>query len=482
MRLAIVHYHLRRGGVTRVIANALAALGDRVEAVVLASTESAEPLPCPVLRIPELAYGDEASADAARRLHRRLRQAARDHFGADADLWHIHNHSLGKQVNFPEALRRLLDGGARALLQIHDFAEDGRPGNYAAQRAPYREGVFAGFEAALYPDAPQVAYAVLNARDRDILARAGLARERLHLLPNAVAGMPGAPAEGPPAAAGGRPPLVLYPTRAIRRKNVGELLLLAALYPEFRYATTLAPENPEWRAIHDAWVALARELRLPVAFAAAQAGGPSFADLVGEAAMMVSTSVGEGFGLAFLEPWLAGKPVIGRDLPAITADFKDNGVALPDLYPEWPVPVGMVDRDGLRRRFSAAATALHAAYGRQLGAADCTAAFARVTRDGRVDFGRLDEPAQAQALRAVVSSRQRQSLRAPVDPRAVDTAPVAANAARIRAVYGLDRYGARLAALYDGLLAAPAGDIGALDPDRILDAFIDPADLRLLRA
>ena len=36
---------------------------------------------------------------------------------------------------------------------------------------------------------------------------------------------------------------------------------------------------------------------------------------------LVTTSVAEGFGLAFLEPWLFGKGLLGRNLPEITVDF-----------------------------------------------------------------------------------------------------------------------------------------------------------------
>ena len=120
MRLAIVHYHLRKGGVTRVITSALQALGREVsEVVVLSSTPPEEPLPCPVGVIPELAYVSGASESDARVLHDALVRTASRHLGQSPDIWHIHNHCLGKNVNFPEALRRLLADGQRVLLQVH---------------------------------------------------------------------------------------------------------------------------------------------------------------------------------------------------------------------------------------------------------------------------------------------------------------------------------------------------------------------------
>jgi glycosyltransferase involved in cell wall biosynthesis len=484
MRLAIVHYHLRRGGVTRVIASALEALGKDVEAVVLSSTEPAEALPCPVAVVPELAYCASGSAATAAALHAAMARAAARRLGGAPDLWHIHNHCLGKNVNFPDALRRLLDGGARALLQIHDFAEDGRPANYMAQRAPYDDGTFSGFARSLYPLAPQIGYAVLNGRDQRILAGAGVPPERLFPLPNAVAVPPLHPETEAGARGPAQPPLILYPTRAIRRKNLGELLLLAAVYPEFRYATTLAPDNPEWAPVYDGWVALAAELGLPVGFALGERAGNTFAGMVGEAAAMVTTSVAEGFGLAFLEPWLFGKPVIGRDLPEITADFKANGIALPDLYPEWPVPLDLFDLKGLRGRFIAAAQSLHAAYAIPLSEAAAAAAWEELTRGATIDFGSLDEPAQARVLRAAVSGGKnlRDRIKAPVDPAGIDTSVTAANTARIKEFHGLPRYGERLRRIYATLLEAPAENVGAADPGRMLEAFVSPGRVKLLRA
>ena len=43
--------------------------------------------------------------------------------------------------------------------------------------------------------------------------------------------------------------------------------------------------------------------------------------MVAHAKAIVSTSVAEGFGLGFLEPWIFGKGLCGRDIPEITSDF-----------------------------------------------------------------------------------------------------------------------------------------------------------------
>jgi glycosyltransferase involved in cell wall biosynthesis len=480
MRLAIVHYHLRKGGVTRVIASALEALGDSVEqAIVISSTPSEEPLPCRVVVIPELAYTTEASTEQVEALHARLVHEAQAHLGGKPDLWHIHNHSLGKNVNFPEVVRRLLSDGARMLLQIHDFAEDGRPGNYKAQKRPYADGVFESYDDALYPVAPQIGYAVLNGRDRNVIKQAGVPEDRVFWLPNAVS-VPAFPPDNEPARLSSEKPLILYPTRAIRRKNLGELLLLAKAYPDFHYATTLSPKNPEWEDIHRSWIDLGRRLHLPVSFALGEQPGQSFEALVRDAEMMVTTSVGEGFGLAFLEPWLFDKPVMGRDLPEITMDFTDNGIVLPDLYPEWRVPCEGFDISAQAERFLESAHSVYKAYDQSCPESELRSAWNELVNDGKADFGTLDEIAQAEVLEFADSSRI-QDWMPTVDPGRIERAVVDSNRSRIADLYGLSKYGDSLRKIYTTLMDSPASNPTTADSSSVLRAFLDPKRIRLLR-
>src|SRR5690606_30547260 len=96
----------------------------------------------------------------------------------------------------------------------------------------------------------------------------------LHVLPNPAAEFAQLPSPDearervfralglPPAAR-----LVVYPVRGIRRKNLGEMLLLSALAPEGTYfAVTLRPKNPVEAASFDRWRLLAESLGLPCRF------------------------------------------------------------------------------------------------------------------------------------------------------------------------------------------------------------------------
>ncbi len=483
MQIAIVHYHLRTGGVTRVIEHALEALaGSGLRIVVLSGEAPAEPLPhgTPVVVLEGLGYEEQRARWDGRELARRLRRAAREALGGGPDLWHIHNHSLGKNLAMPGAVQDLARAGEALLLQLHDLAEDGRPHLYRRLRESLAaEG--GDPSALLYPLGGRVHYAVLNGRDRGWLAAAGVPAGRLHLLPNAV-WLP-SPGGGPPA------PLPLeaerlwlYPTRAIRRKNIGEFLFWSALAGEGdRFAATQAPANPAEQPVYQRWKAVAEALRLPVTFELGARYAGDFVHLLASAHALVTTSITEGFGLAFLEPWLLGRPLAGRDLPEITRDFLDMGIDLGGLYGRLPVPLDWVGADDLGRRLRTALERSLAAYGRRSAPELEERAWAAWVQDRRVDLGRLDEPLQERALRRLLATPPGER---PVAPLRVDGGParIAHNRARILAELGLERYAERLRHLYGDVAGSGQEPLGAASGEALLDACLAPERLFLLKA
>jgi glycosyltransferase involved in cell wall biosynthesis len=483
MRIVIVHFHLQTGGVTRVIETASAALAAHGHRVLVAAGEPPDqPLPpnTAFARVAGLGYEERRPAIGPKALAAELEDAARTHLGGRPDLWHVHNHALGKNLALPGALGVLIRGGNRVLLQPHDFAEDGRPGLYARLLDAVGGGDPGRLSALLYPQAPHVHYAVLNDRDRGFLAAARVPAERLHLLPNAVAL---APPEHPAPHPFGRRRLWLYPTRAIRRKNLGELLLWSlTAEADDLFAATQAPRNPAEQPRYARWKRFAGELALPVELELGR-GVSDFSGLVASAHALVTTSVGEGFGLAFLEPWLAGRPLVGRDLPEVTRDFAAAGLDLSGLYSRLEVPLEWLDDAALRTRLEAALRAVMGAYGRAERPEHMDRLWCQIVRDGRIDFGRLDETAQEEVIRRLAGNpadlaRLRPcALMPPTDPMTTER-----NRLLVERDYSIAGYGRRLEALYSSLLDAPvteapqAGDAGAL-----LDRFLDPERLCLLR-
>ena len=440
MQLVIIHYHLNRGGVTRVIESHLRGLatlelakhpssvmvlyGGRCEGW---NDALAEELPFPVTLVSlksldyaseigmletgvsEIETDDRPQADLVLAVQQAFINASIDRRSA---IVHIHNHSLGKNRQLPTLVGQLARDGWRLLLQPHDFAEELRPSNYRYLVSD--SDSVADVQAHLYPQADHLRYAVLNRRDYRVLEKAGF--QHVELLPNPA----GHPLEAVPRNAGrdrlarfGVPadrPYVIYPVRGIRRKNLGELLLWSAVFPTATFAVTLAPLNPDERNSYQYWVGLADELGLSVLFDVGGAGGVTLAENYAAADAIITTSVAEGFGLVFLEAYQFGLPLYGRDLPGITDDFRDAGMTFPGLTSQIQIPTTAVDWGTVTQQREDLFHALCADYELPetgMGVVD------RREHDETVflpptelDFGRLGRDFQQTFLRRVVGSTE----------------------------------------------------------------------------
>lgn len=260
----------------------------------------------------------------------------------DQTILHWHNHSLGKNAAAPIAIEVLAsEYGFRTLLQLHDFAEDFRPENYVklihAAQASDTEPV----NRYLYPINSMIRYATLTSGDADLLRHVGIPAAKIDVLPNGVQLPAGERPDATDAlnkirAAAQLPAdssWCVYPVRGIRRKNVGEFMLLSRWMPDNMYSgLTLPPTTPIERASYERWKHLGSKLAPRTVFDAGTFDGISFLDNLAASSFILSTSAAEGFGMAFLEPWLANRGVVARRLPHVTDDFGRAGVKLNRLY------------------------------------------------------------------------------------------------------------------------------------------------------
>lgn len=484
MRVAIVHYHLRAGGVSGVIRHGVNALQDRSVAVVVLSGAAPDGnWSCPVGVVEGLDYLSKGNVTgrAANLLAERMKRAATRALGRSPDIWHIHNHALGKNPALTMAVRRLADEGQHILLQIHDFAEDGRPALYRRMLHQVAKGDIDLFGAVAYPQAPYVHYAALNQRDARFLQSAGTRKAFIHWLPNPV--MLPADNNSSNAVKWEGKHRFLYPTRALRRKNIGEALLWAvAGKPNDSFALTLAPTSNTDRVVYNVWKKYARRWRLPILFEVGMTSHASLGCWMMAATAIITTSVAEGFGLAFLEPWLAGRPVAGRDLPEITNEFRDTGVRLHSLYDRLEVPLSWIGADKFRRALYRGLKQSRRVYGRPLTSDGCDCAYDAAVRGNNVDFGRLNESLQLAVMEQIRSFPR---LRRRIGPMSLDSglkdSDVAYNTEAIRKAYNLKQYGARLMAVYTQLLKSRAGPVSCLSAERLLDQFLAPERFCLLR-
>jgi len=479
MRVAILHFHLRPGGVTRVIEMACEALRrDGCEPLVIVG----EPPPpdCRIPQeslavVPDLAYA--VSSHRAGDLQAAVQGVLSRHWQGGADILHLHNHSLGKNFALPRAVSRWAAEGRSLLLQIHDFAENGRPSNYRGLLAEL-EGT-AGLSRCLYPVAPRIGYATLNSADRGRLQQAGLT-SFCELLPNPVS-----------LTAGGSPVrkeelgaerLLVYPTRAIRRKNIGEALLWSALAPPGeKVVLTAAPQTGPDRERHDEWKSFAEALGLPVVFDAQGLLGRPTRDFLLGADVCLTTSVAEGFGMAFLEPWLAGCPLVGRDLPSVTQDFRRAGLILDSLYERLDIPLEWIGLEAVRELVESKVRATCAAYGVDFRVEFVRLAETALIQPSGVDFGRLDETLQRRVIEGVARGSLPAGEISPPQPARTPSL-VAPNRKVVEDRFDLGDYGKRLREIYGRLCSAEVATPEYLEAGRVLHAGLDFEDFYALRS
>jgi len=480
-----VHYHLKRGGVTRVIESALAAfdtLETPPEMVVLAG-EIPEDVSfkerCRAIKGLRYSNAQERTPDP-KSLRKALKKAAKSALGGDPDIWHIHNHSLGKNSSFPSVVEQLAKEGEGLLLQMHDFAEDGRPENFQLNKER---------DALLYPTGARIHYACINGRDYAYFACEDLNHSQLHLIPNAVGDTAASPDSSTTQKILSRlecEKLILYPVRAVRRKNFGELLLWACCAPKgTAFATTLGPTNSNFVETYENWKKLANELNLPVRFGIGEENDWEFDAIVNSADAILTTSIAEGFGLAYLEPWLFAKLIIGRNLPPITEDFKRSGLELTALYNSLKIPVSWIDEDLLRAKIAEQLKVSYETYGKALPEGAIDQAIAGITPEpGFIDFGGLDEELQESVVRRVQEDSSAQSLIADQILPLLESSSknmIDANANRIRSQYNLDAYGKRLQFIYKRIVESKKTSISSLGSESLLAHYLRPESFRLLR-
>jgi len=464
LRVATLHYHYKPGGVTRVVENAAQALEETMpdlEAATLGGTGAHA-------TVQGLDYTTGAPLHNSQILAADLQTAASNVLGGAPDIWHIHNHNLGKHPAFCATVDKLAVNGAAILLHIHDFAEDGRPNNYRR----IRDGEDS--TAKLYPCASHIHYAALNRRDLNFLKKLGVPEDNLHSLPNPVHA-PRFPDSQPNLKIPGDR-LYLYPVRAVRRKNLGELALWAALAQDGEFfASSLGPTNADELPAFQQWQALAKELKLPLELGINNRLDATFSQLAASSDTMLTTSLAEGFGLAFLEPWALGKPLAGRDLPEITGDFKHHGILLDHLYERLDTPLDWLDLDEFEAKLQAALHAYYQQYGKPPPEDALQSTLASMIKDDAIDYGRLNEADQARILCKARANRS-------ALPSLPSTLPDPMTQARqISQHYNLRRYGAKLAGIYAKTADSKRSPVTYLDPDLLLDQFLDPARFCFLR-
>jgi len=489
MKVAIIHYHLEPSGVSRVIERASRELTRRSIAHVILVGKCPHDMAntLPVRVVDGLAYSNAPlDTQEAENILYALRAAATDALGAPPDIWHFHNHSLGKNRAVPLIVSMLASQRERLLLHIHDLAEDGRPENSAnLADVPM-----------LYPLAPQIHYAFINSRDRNHFIKAKLPAANAHLLPNPVFDADSIPNTSSETA--NTAPLLLCPARGIRRKNIGELILLTQLAPKgTRAAITLAPENPQSLAIHERWKSFCGVNQVPVEFAVVDRIAPttnsdaSFESWISHATHFVTCSVAEGFGLVFLESLAHRKPLIGRKLPHISHDLAKHGIDHGKLYEKILIPADWIPHAMLGEHVKKSFTRLWQSWNREASADECESVMTSMEHDGFLDFGNLPEALQETIIEKLLDPDHHAIPQLLINGR---TRPLKAwiedsltqnhqtQAPQLPEAFTIAAHGIQTTAIHAMMMTQNPSPPSALDPNDILEKFLVAEEFHFLKS
>jgi hypothetical protein len=412
--------------------------------------------------VPGIGYDGMRTNEAPEKIADDVLAAIGAKWPSGCDILHIHNPILNKNRDFLRILRCLADRGQRLFLQVHDTAEDLRPQSYYADEE--------------YPE--DCHYGVINSRDYALFRDAGLREEGLHRIFNVVQPLPRA-AE---AAAETPRGLLLYAVRAIRRKNLGETLLLSCFLPRgFRVGVTLPPTSPFDYPSYEEWKAFAMQEKLAAEFELGL--GHSLGELVAQSALMLTTSIREGFGFSFLEPWTAGRAVVGRRLDTAAADFTRMGVELSSLYGGIAVPVDMINGRRLRDLWLHIVERHCLQYGIP-EPFDAPAAWEAMTRDGYIDFAFLDAAEARLLISSCAADQNARKILARRNPFlgglldfAKDTGLIERNRRAVAENYSRENYRAALLDIYKKVMATSVKQ--KIDKKKLLGSFLKPENFLL---
>lgn len=489
LRIAILHYHLRGGGVTRIIDHTLTALKDSpVELCIITGEHPAHDIDIPKDKIgvvDGLSYGENNPAADSNELKKKVVKKAGELLGNEPDIWHVHNHSLGKNAEFTRMTLKLAEMGNKMVFHIHDFAEDNRAQNF--KYLLKEEGIHGrtSLSSELYPQGNHVHYAVLNGRDYRFLQEAGFCEERLHLLSNPVSLSVSDNNDSDDLQNKVSGKVILYPCRAIPRKNIGELILWSALATdEEQFAITLAPKNEKYETGYKSWKSFVEKHKLPVVFEAGDQWNLSYPQLLQRADAFITTSIAEGFGLIYLESWLAERPLTGRLLKQVTRDFKNQGIEFPGMYSSVDIPVKWIGEEALTERLKQAIIQQFEQYKLTYSQEILDEWLSALTANKSFDFGVLDQELQQKVITYVMEnpSAKREMSPTQLSTEMADDSTIRKNKTVVKNKFSLDNYGEKLQQMYKQVKNEVPEDIQFIEADSLLHKFLSPQNFSLLRS
>ncbi len=330
MKICFLHYYFKKDGVTRTVLNNVRGLREQspdIEFVFVGNPFN------------------EAIPDYAEK--RIINWEAEDlvseieKVSSDSDVLIIENPVVGIYPRATLAFKEFAEKNLskKIIYRIHDFIDD----------RPHLSEEFRKFFKDIndvYPKSDNVHFLTLTSFDKGRLLQKGL--KNVSVIPNSIVESNLYTSEENAKKlrekfeeSGIVKPgekIISYPVRVLRRKNIEEAILITKLLNNFGGNHRLIITVPHEDDYAEEIKSLAKKHDVPCSIGEAYKfldygkGEFTTADLFAISDLVISTSIKEGFGFAFIEPWVSGTPLIGRNIPEITKDFEEAGIDLSALY------------------------------------------------------------------------------------------------------------------------------------------------------
>ncbi len=368
MNLIVVHFHLRPGGIRRIIEQAIPHLVREFKAVrtvTLATGEAPSAtweshfraqitgIKINLLIEPAFHYLAEQRARPAQ-ITTQLRTAFKKILSA-ADsqntlVW-AHNPGIARNLLLAQELARACQQTKAPLIfHHHDWWFDNRWQRWQEIRQ-------SGFSTlnqtakTILPTARNIHHLAINQTDTTFLQRHF--HQQAGWLPNLTERVATSSAVKQRQARQwlkshtriGHAPVWIVPSRLLRRKNIAEALLLTRwLRPEAWLITTGAASSADEIHYAQKLATAAQAHQWPLELSVLQGGEqkkPGVSDLLAVSEAVLLTSIQEGFGLPYLEAATAQRPLIARAIPNISLDLNEFGFRFPQYYEEILIHPGL---------------------------------------------------------------------------------------------------------------------------------------------
>ncbi|MGC8742657.1 MAG: hypothetical protein ACP5T0_02105 [Verrucomicrobiia bacterium] len=374
----ILHYHLRPGGVRRVIELATTRIvkkfANSCKVIIAAGEEPPDNWICQFkskldpLNInlelfvkPSFGYISESRLPP----HQLKEQIASDinllfkKLSRDNSLIWFHNPGLGRNIILTDEIFKTASKfSIPVLAHHHDWWFENRWQRYGEMQN-------CGFSTtdqiarAIFNTSPNIKHCAINFLDASILKR--FLGAQSGWLPNPVE-TPRVPSEKEIVKVkkwikdqlydDGK--IWLMPTRVLRRKNIAEALLLKNWFSPKSWLITTAKESSSNELDYAARLICAANtyrwrLKLGILSNSVINGDkrsveiPDIPAMYAASDLVLLTSIQEGFGLTYIEAAMFKRPLIARMLPNLEKDFKTFGLNFPQSYYDILIPPALFD-------------------------------------------------------------------------------------------------------------------------------------------